>query len=89
VSEAYVERISILNRKYIISSPHSICLLIYCPRTGFYRYQNRFLRFLYRLSSTHYNWGRRDRRRYEDDRSNDEKKWYVYVKYICTFHIFL
>jgi len=37
VSEVYIERISILNRKHIISSRHSICLLIYCPRARFYR----------------------------------------------------
>jgi len=36
-SEAYIERISIFNRKHIISCRHSICLLIDCPRAGFYR----------------------------------------------------
>jgi len=35
-------------------------------RAGLYIQQERFMRFLYRLSSAHYNWGRRGRRRYED-----------------------
>jgi len=43
-------------------------------RAGFYRQQERFMRFLYRLSSAHYNWGRRGRRSFEDNRSNNENK---------------
>jgi len=43
-------------------------------RAGFYRQQERFMRFLYQLSSAHYNWGRQNRRRYESDRSEDDKK---------------
>jgi len=43
-------------------------------RAGLYKQQERFMRFLYRLSSAYYNWGRQGRRRYEDNRSNDEKK---------------
>jgi len=43
-------------------------------RAGIYRQQQRFMRFLYQLSSAHYNWGRRHRHRYETDRSKDHDK---------------
>jgi len=66
---------------YIIFDIYKLLLLLLSQgknyrgnRAGLYKQQERFMRFLYQLSSAHSNWGRRDRRRYEDKRSNDEKK---------------
>jgi len=57
-------------------------------RARLYKQQEKFAQFLYRLSSAPYKWGMRGRRRYADNRSNDEKKKYFYVKYHVLFILF-